>query len=93
MLLSSQSQSLRVTSRDEPGKAFAVEVDLVGNARLDEPVGVDAVAVQLEAGVVEHKVDASALMLLTSFQRRSRWLPRMFFSVAARCSHRWIGGS
>ena len=64
---------------------------------------VDAVAVQLEAGVVEHKVDAAVPALESAsaprtahrrthfifdsmFQIRSMWLPRMFFSVAARCS-------
>ena len=45
---------------DEPGDALAVEVHFARDAGLDEPVGVDAVAVQLKAGVVEHKVDAAA---------------------------------
>ncbi len=47
--------------RDEPGEALAVEVDLVGDARLDEPVGVDAVTVQLETGIVKDEIDTATL--------------------------------
>jgi hypothetical protein len=46
--------------RDEPGQLLAVEDDLVADARLDQPVGVHEVAVELETGIVEHKVDAPA---------------------------------
>lgn len=35
--------------RHEPGDLFAVENDLVADTRLDEPVGVDQVTVELEA--------------------------------------------
>lgn len=47
--------------RDEPREALAVEPDLPADARLDEPVGVDQVAVELEPGVVEDEVDPAIL--------------------------------
>jgi hypothetical protein len=44
---------LRRDIRDEPCEALAVEVDRRRETGLDEPVGVEAVAVELESGVVE----------------------------------------
>jgi len=40
-----------------------VEDDLVADPALDEPVGVDHVAVELEAGIVENKVNSAVLDL------------------------------
>jgi hypothetical protein len=40
-----------------------MEHDLVADPALDEPIGVNKVAVQLETGVVEHKVDSTVLDL------------------------------
>lgn len=38
--------------RDEPRQPFAVEYDVITNAALDQPVGIDEVAVEFETGVV-----------------------------------------
>lgn len=47
--------------RDEPGNLLAVEDDLRACTRLDEPVGIDQITVQLETGIVENKVDSTVL--------------------------------
>jgi len=44
---------------DEPGDLLSVEDDLLAGTGLDEPVGVYQIAVQLETGVVEDKVDSA----------------------------------
>lgn len=46
---------------NEPGDLLSVENDLGTDARLDEPVGIDHVAVELETGIVKDKVDSTAL--------------------------------
>lgn len=47
--------------RDEPGESFAVEVNFLGDASLDQPIGVDEVTVEFESGIVQDEVDSSTL--------------------------------
>lgn len=46
---------------DEPGDLLSMEDDLLAGTGLDQPVGVYQIAVQLETGVVEDKVDSAVL--------------------------------
>lgn len=47
--------------RDEPSKAFSVEANLGREPRLDQKVGIHAIAIELKAGIVEDKVNPTAL--------------------------------
>ena len=49
---------------------LSVEANLAAETALNKPVGVDAVAVKLEAGVVEDKVHAAALLGSAELLRR-----------------------
>ena len=46
-----------------PGKSLSVEADLLADSTRDQEVGIDHVAVQLESGVIEDKIDSSIFHL------------------------------
>lgn len=48
---------------DSPGETLAVEVNRVRNATLDQPVGIDAIAVELKSSIVQHEINPSPLEL------------------------------
>lgn len=56
-------QPIPILPRDiahEPGEPLAVEDDLFRQSTLDQIVGVDAIAIELESGVIQDEIDATA---------------------------------